>query len=390
MATGWTECGSITVARCSERFTVLQRNLARAHALGIEARLIDRDEIAERHPLVRTDDLVGALWLPGDGTITVCLVLRSGLAEMPSKLTGISQPPPPFPPQSTDLCMALAKGARMNGAQLVERAEVERVETTSDGAVAGVCTADGQRVACRVFVNCGGLWARQLGQRSTPPVHVPLHAAEHFYIVSRPIDGMHPQRPVVRDPDGYIYMREWSGGVLAGGFEPLGLVKPCFHESIPHPFEFALLQEDWEHVEWAVEEFVRRMPVLATTEIRQLLNGPESFTADNQYILGPAPEIRGYFVAAGMNSSGIASAAGAGAALSHWILHGSAARDMSPVDIRRLPSFANNKRFLRDRCAETLGMHYALPWPRYEVWGSGFVVREYFEKPFPIFPQLFC
>eukprot|EP01136_Pigoraptor_vietnamica_P037311 Opistho-1_new@105106 len=174
-----------------------------------------------------------------------------------------------------------------------------------------------------------------------------------------------PDLPIMRDPDGYTYFREWGGGLVAGGFEPK--CKPVFHNGIPKPFEFELLQDDWDHFSVLMDEILLRVPALQTAEIRQMVNGPESFTADNQYILGEAPQIRKYYVAAGMNSSGIASAAGAGKALSEWIYNDEPTMDLWAVDVRRFAKFNNNKRFLRDRTLETLGLHYQIPWPKREL-----------------------
>ncbi|KJE97128.1 dimethylglycine dehydrogenase [Capsaspora owczarzaki ATCC 30864] len=333
--TGWRQCGSITVARKdSERLTHIKRNAAKAAAFGIKAEIISPSEVSKLYPMMRTDDLAGALWLPEDGVAT-----------------------------STDLCNAFSKGAKMNGVQIHEGVEVQKV-FTKNGAVSGVRTNEGD-IACDVFVNCGGLWSREIGKLSEPQVNIPLHAAEHFYIVTKNLQGVHPNLPVMRDPDGYTYFREWSGGLVAGGFEPK--CKPCFHDAIPKPFEFELLPDDWDHFGVLMEQILHRIPSIESVEVRNMVNGPESFTADNQYVLGETPLIRKYFVAAGMNSSGIASSAGAGKALSEWIVAGQPTMDLWAIDIRRFAPFQNNKAFLRERTLETLGLHYAIPWPKREL-----------------------
>lgn len=213
------------------------------------------------------------------------------------------------------------------------------------------------------MVNCGGQWARKIG--GLCGVNVPLHSAEHFYIVTKDVAGVHADMPLMRDPDGYTYFREWGGGLLAGGFEPQG--KPCFVDGVPDDFAFRLFGEDWEHFEVLMHEIVHRVPALGTTQVRTMVNGPESFTADNQYILGEAPELRRFYVAAGFNSSGIAGAAGAGLALAHWIAKGQPASDLWTVDVRRFGAFQNNPALLRARVTEALGVHYQIGWPRREM-----------------------
>ncbi len=215
-----------------------------------------------------------------------------------------------------------------------------------------------------MVVNCAGQWAKALADPLG--VTVPLHSAEHFYVVTEEIDGVHPDLPIMRDPDGYTYFKEEVGGLVVGGFEPEA--KPWRTPStIPHPFEFRLLEEDWEHFSVLMDEAVRRIPALAETGIRKFYNGPESFTPDNQFVMGEAPGLRGYFVAAGFNSVGIASAGGAGRALAEWIVDGDPGTDLVGVDIRRFDAFHGNERWLRDRVAEVLGLHYAIPWPNREM-----------------------
>jgi 4-methylaminobutanoate oxidase (formaldehyde-forming) len=219
-------------------------------------------------------------------------------------------------------------------------------------------------VEAEVVVNCAGQWAKALAE--TVGVTVPLHSAEHFYVVTDQIDGVHPDLPILRDPDGYTYFKEEVGGLVVGGFEPEA--KPWVSpDAIPYPFEFALLEEDWDHFSVLMESALHRVPALNDTGIRKFYNGPESFTPDNQFILGEAPSVRGFFVGAGFNSVGIASAGGAGRALAEWIVEGRPTMDLVGVDIRRFASFAGNNRWLRDRVGEVLGLHYAIPWPNREL-----------------------
>ncbi|MBC00339.1 MAG: FAD-dependent oxidoreductase [Rhodobacteraceae bacterium] len=332
LATGWKNCGSITVARSEDRMTVLRRTAASARAQGVEIEVLTPKEAGDMWPVMATDDLVGAVWLPGDGKAN-----------------------------PTDLTQSLARGARRGGARILEGVRVLDV-TTKAGAVTGVVTDRGP-VRADIVVNCAGQWARKVGQMCG--VDVPLHSAEHMYIVTGKIEGVHPDLPVMRDPDGYIYFKEEVGGLVMGGFEPEA--KPWGMDGIPDDFVFQLLPDDWDQFQILMEHALERVPALAEAEIRQFYNGPESFTPDNNFILGEAPGLRNFFVGAGFNSMGIASAGGAGQALAEWIVNGAPTRDLWPVDIRRFDRFNNNTRWLHDRVKETLGLHYAMPWPNREL-----------------------
>ena len=333
LGTGYRVCGGITVARTEERMVQLRRTAASAAAYDLECELLTAREAAERYPLIRVDDVVGAIWLPGDGKAN-----------------------------PTDLTQALAKGARQRGVRIAEHVRVTGV-LTANGRACGVTTDHGE-VEADVVVNCAGQWARAVGAMAG--VNVPLHSAEHFYVVTEPIEGVHRDLPVLRDPDGYTYVKEEVGGLLVGGFEPEA--KPWVApDRIPYPFEFALLDEDWEHFEVLMDSAVRRIPVLADTGIRKFYNGPESFTPDNQFVIGEAPELAGFFVAAGFNSVGIATAGGAGRALAEWVVEGRPTIDLISADIRRFSPLADNTAWLRERVVEVLGLHYAVPWPNREL-----------------------
>ncbi|MER7071324.1 FAD-dependent oxidoreductase [Terrabacter sp. NPDC000476] len=332
LGTGYRVCGGLTVARTPERMVALRRTVANAAAYDLECELLTPEQAHERYPLIRTDDLVGAIWLPGDGRAN-----------------------------PTDLTQALAKGARRLGVRIAERVRVTGV-LTRGGRAAGVRTDHGD-VEADVVVNCAGQWARAVGAMAG--VNVPLHSAEHFYVVTEPIEGVHRDLPVLRDPDGWTYVKEEVGGLLVGGFEPEA--KPWVSpDRIPHPFEFQLLDEDWEHFEVLMESAIHRLPVLAETGIRKFYNGPESFTPDNQFIVGEAPELPGFFVGAGFNSVGIASAGGAGRALAEWVVEGHPTLDLASADIRRFSPLADDDAWLRERVVEVLGLHYAVPWPNRE------------------------
>ena len=336
LATGWKQCGSLNVAKTRERLKLLKRQMARAKSFGIDFEFITPGEAGKIYPILRTDDLSGAVWIPGDGKAN-----------------------------PTDLTQSLARGARLRGVRIFEQIKVTAV-VIRHCAVAGVRwrSADGEgEIACETLVNCAGQWAREFGARSG--VNVPLFSAEHFYIVTKPIAGVHPELPVMRDPDGYIYYKEEVGGLVMGGFEPKA--KPWNVQPIPDSFEFQLLPEDWDQFEILLKNAIHRTPCLETAEIRMLLNGPESFTPDGNFILGEAPGLRRYFVCAGFNSAGIANAGGAGRLIAEWLIGGEAPLDLWDVDLRRFAPFHANRRHLADRTVESLGLHYAMRWPREEL-----------------------
>jgi glycine/D-amino acid oxidase-like deaminating enzyme/glycine cleavage system aminomethyltransferase T len=332
LATGWKQCGSVNVARTPERWIVYQRQAAMARSFGIEVHLITPREAADKWPLLRADDLQGALWFPQDGKAN-----------------------------PADLTQSLAKGARALGVKIVQGVRVTDV-VLKNNEVKGIKTSTGD-ISCSVLVNCTGQWARQFGAMSG--INVPLHSAEHFYIVTERIAGVQPDLPVMRDPDGCIYFKEEVGGLLMGGFEPKA--KPWGMDGIPEKFEFQLLPEDWDQFEILMQNAIHRVPALATAGVKTLLNGPESFTPDGNFILGEAPEVKNYFVAAGFNSAGIANGGGAGKLLAEWIAGGEAPMDLFEVDIRRFGTHAADTDWLRQRTVESLGLHYAMRWPRHEL-----------------------
>ncbi len=333
LSAGFRRCGGLIVARTPERLTQLRRTAAAAEAFELRAELLTPAQAGARYPLMDTTDLAGALWLPDDGTAN-----------------------------PTDLTYALARGARDRGVTIRQRTRVTGILTAGQ-AVTGVRTAEHGDIEAEIVVNCAGQWAKQVG--GWCGVTVPLHSCEHFYVVTEQISGVGRDLPVLRDPDGWTYFKEEVGGLVVGGFEPDA--KPWVSpEDIPHPFEFQLLAEDWEHFAPLMEQAQRRIPALREAGIKKFYNGPESFTPDNQFILGPAPRRRNFWVGAGFNSVGIASAGGAGRALARWIVAGDPGLDLTAVDIRRFAPFHGNSRWLRDRVGEVLGLHYAVPWPNRE------------------------
>lgn len=327
-ATGFRRPGSISLARTRGRMEELRRGASMARCFGVDIEVITPSEAGRLWPLIRTDDLVGAVWIPRDGRT-----------------------------DPIDTTRALAKGARMGGATVLENVAVTAIHR-KNGAVTGVSTTAGD-IACEVVVNAAGMWARELGRMAG--VTVPLHASEHFYMVTEPMPGVRPDLPVLRDTDGYIYVREEVGGLLMGGFEPVA--KPWGMNGIPEDFSFSLLPEDWDHFQVLMEQAMVRIPALATAPVRRHVNGPESFTPDGRYMLGEAPECRNYFVAAGFNSVGIASGAGAGKAVAEWIVGGEPPMDLWDVDVRRFAAWQASPRYLHDRTVEMVGVLYAMHWP---------------------------
>ncbi|MBL8329144.1 MAG: GcvT family protein [Rubrivivax sp.] len=340
LATGWKRCGSVNVARTPQRMKLLKRQAALARSFGVEVHVISPREAGDLYPVMRWDDLQGALWIPGDGKAN-----------------------------PADLCMSLAKGARQRGVQMAEGLQVTGV-LQEQGRVTGVQVRPQDQpqaptidIRCETLVNCAGQWARQFG--ALAGVNVPLYAAEHFYLVTDRIEGVHPMLPVMRDPDGFIYYKEEVGGLLMGGFEPEA--KPWAVDPIPSDFQFQLLDEDWDQFEILMKHAMHRTPCLETAPVKMLLNGPESFTPDGNFMIGEAPGLAGYFVCAGFNSAGIANSGGAGQLLAQWIAEGEAPCDLWDVDLRRFGPFTANRRSLAERTKESLGLHYAMRWPRQEL-----------------------
>ena len=331
-ATGFRRKGSLPIARTEERLIEIRRMAALGDCFGVEAYEVGLNEVAALYPLMDVSRIKGAIYIPGDGQTN-----------------------------PVDTAMALAKGARAGGARIFEETAVTGFERRN-GAVSGVRTGSGT-IACETVVNCGGVWAREIGLMAG--VSVPLYAAEHMYIVTEPIEGLSPDAPIVRDTDGYIYVKEDAGRLLVGSFEPVA--KPLPLEKLPAGAEFVELPEDWEHFELPMTNAIELLPVLEEAPIRRFLNGPESFTPDNKFVLGEAPELARFFVVAGFNSQGILSAAGAGKVMSEWIVEGQPTVDLAELDISRFAGFQNNRRYLHDRTRESLGLLFQMHWPHRQV-----------------------
>ncbi|MFV1874655.1 GcvT family protein [Nioella sp.] len=335
IATGMRQNGSISVALTEHRHEELLRQATLARAFDVDVAEIGPDEVKAMYPHLNVGDVVGAVHLPLDGQC-----------------------------DPANIAMALAKGARMQGAQVIEGVKVTGV-TQADGKVTGVDWASGDEqghIATDLVVNCGGMWGRDLAGKSG--VTLPLHACEHFYLITEPIEGL-SRLPVLRVPDECAYYKEDAGKMMLGAFEPKA--KPWGMDGISEDFCFDSLPEDFDHFEPILGMAMNRMPMFETAGIHTFFNGPESFTPDDRYYLGEAPELRGYWVAAGYNSIGIVSSGGAGMALAQWMEDGEPPFDLWESDIRRAQPFQKNRKYLKERVSETLGLLYADHYPYRQV-----------------------
>ena len=330
-ATGFKQNGSLSLAINMERLEELRRGASMARVFGVAVEEIGPKDILAKYPLLNIDDVVGGVFLPKDGQIN-----------------------------PSDLTQALAKGARGGGATILENTAVTDI-LIKNGKVIGVSVGD-ETVKTDIVVNCTGMWGRSVGAMTQTPL--PLHACEHFYVVTEPFDGVTPDLPVLRDQDNYAYYKEDAGKILLGAFEPNA--KPWGMDGIPEDFCFDELPSDIEHFMPVLERAMARMPSLMNVGIRTWFCGPESFTPDNRYHLGEVPDIKGLFVACGFNSIGIQSAGGVGKVIAEWIQEGHPPMDLWDVDIRRNMPFQNNERYLRERVSECLGLLYAVHWPFYQ------------------------
>jgi len=330
--TGFKRTGSIAVADNEERLEELVRGADMASCFDIDIQQVDVDTLAGHWPLMHTNDLIGGVWVPRDGQTS-----------------------------PVDTTMALANAAKHLGAQIFENTEVADIITGRAGSRAsasGVRTTDGHEITADAVVTCAGLWSRHLAAKAG--VSIPLHGCEHFYLVTEHIDGLGKGLPTLRDPGSNTYIKEETGRILVGFFEPVA--KPIDAPELPAK-PFVQLDDDWDHLAPQIEAAIHRMPIIGETGIRLFFNGPESFTPDDAYILGETPELRNHFTASGFNSVGIQSAAGAGRVLADWIVDGHPPMDLGDVDVRRFHPFQGNRKYVRDRATETLGLLYEMHWP---------------------------
>ena len=333
--TGWKMTGCLRLATTQDRWTEYKRLATTARSFGMEMELVSADEVKRMWPLMDTSDLIGASWLPTDGQAS-----------------------------PSDITQSLAKGARMHGAKIVEGVTVTGFRM--DGRrITHVETSQGD-IACDKVVNCGGMWARQLGAMAG--VAVPLHPVKHQYIITEKIDGLSPDAPTLRDPDRRTYFKEEVGGLVMGGYEPnpQGWVTG----DIPPNWEFRLFDDDFDHFGQHLEQAIARVPSLEHTGVKQMINGAESFTPDGNFILGPAPECDNMYVGAGFNAFGIASGGGAGWVLADWVMPGEPPFHLWAVDIRRFSGLHRDRDWVATRTLEAYGKHYTVAFP-HEEYDSG-------------------
>lgn len=327
-ATGFRRNGSLRVATNAARYEELARGASMGRNFGLPVEAVTPGEIKERWSPVDTDGIVGGFWFPMDGQVN-----------------------------PSDVTMAYAKGARMGGARIFEDLSVTQI-LVENGRAAGVMTTQGP-IAARHVVICGGMWSRDLAAKIG--VTIPLHAAEHFYVVTEPISDLPRDLPVLFMGDEWTYYKEDAGKLLVGFFEPMG--KPWGQDGISESFCFDSLPNDLDHISPHLDDAIRRIPILESTGMQLFFNGPESFTADGRYLLGETPEIGGLYCATGFNSLGILSSGGVGRALASWISDGRPPVELIDVDVRRTQGFQRNRKYLEDRVGESLGVSFAMHWP---------------------------
>ena len=328
LSTGFKPVGFIEVAADEGRLEEYRRVSAFNRHCGIDVQEISPGEVAELFPLARTDDLLAGFYVPQDGRAN-----------------------------PVDVTMSLAKGARMAGATVLEGVAVSDV-LTARGAVTGVRTPYGD-IEAEYVVNCAGMWARQLGARSG--VTIALQAAEHYYLITDQIPGLDASLPVLEDPSSFGYFREEVGGLMLGLFETV--CAPWKVEGVPDDFSFGELPPDWDRIAPYLEAAMARVPVCTDVGVRKFFCGPESFTPDLAPVVGEAPEVRNYFVAAGLNSIGILTGGGLGRALAHWIVEGRPDIDVTGMNIDRLHPYQANPQYRATRTVESLGMVYQCHYP---------------------------
>jgi 4-methylaminobutanoate oxidase (formaldehyde-forming) len=329
-STGLRQCGFIEVTADPDRLEEYRRVAAFNRYCGIDVHEISPRQIKDLFPLAHVDDLLAGFYVAGDGRA-----------------------------DPVGVTMALAKGARQKGVTILEGVPCTGV-TRRRGAVTGVTTPAGE-IATEVVVNCAGIWARQLGARSG--VSIPLQAAEHYYLITERIPELSASWPVLEDPASYGYFREEVGGLMIGLFEPV--CAPWRVDGVPEDFAFGEIQPDWDRMAGYIETAMQRVPIALTTGVRKLFCGPESFTPDLLPCVGEAPELKNYFVAAGLNSIGILTGGGLGRVMAHWIANGRPDVDVTAMNIDRLHAYQANPEYRRTRTVESLGMVYKCHYPTY-------------------------
>jgi 4-methylaminobutanoate oxidase (formaldehyde-forming) len=328
LSTGFKPVGFIEVAADRDRLEEYRRVAAFNRHCGVDVHELSAAQVKDLFPLARTDDILAGFYVPGDGRAN-----------------------------PVDVTLALARGARLHGATIVEGVPVTGF-LTRRGAVTGVQTPHGT-IESEYVVNCAGMWARQLG--ATAGVSIPLQAAEHYYLITEEMPGLGASWPVLEDPASHAYYREEVGGLMIGLFEPVAA--PWSVDGVPEDFSFGELRPDWDRMGGYVETAMRRVPASMDVGVRKFFCGPESFTPDLLPIVGEAPELRNYFVAAGLNSIGILTGGGLGRVLAHWIVTGRPDVDVTGFTIERLHPYQATPEYRRTRTVESLGMVYQCHYP---------------------------
>ncbi|HUX72737.1 MAG TPA: FAD-dependent oxidoreductase [Steroidobacteraceae bacterium] len=327
-ATGYRQCGSISLATSAARMEELARNASMAKVFGLRVDVVGPAQIRSMYPLAYLGDVVGGIHIPSDGYAN-----------------------------AVDITQALAKGARSRGVQIFQDCKVTRIH--HDGRRASGVQTEHGRIDADYVVLCGGLWTRDLA--ASIGVAVPLQACEHYYALFKDVAGLHPDLPVLRDQDHCSYFKYDAGRLLVGAFEPQA--RPWALDGVPEDFAFGEIAGDFAHFEPVLIEAMRRIPALEKAGLQKFFCGPESFTPDVRYHLGATPELANCFVAAGLNSIGLQSAGGIGKVVAEWIRDGHPPVDLWEVDVRRNMRFQMNRKYLRARAAESLGLLYATHWP---------------------------
>ena len=322
--------GALSIAETKGRWQELQRQATTAQLYDVDVKILDKAQIKKNYPIVNTDDVIGGILMPGDG------------AADPSGVTHM-----------------LAKAARKEGAKIFEKSPVEEI-LTKKGKITGV-KVNGHKIDCEYVVLASGMWSRQIGERTG--VSIPLYPAEHFYIITEPIDNLSKTLPTIRDFDNRVYIKEDAGKILVGIFE--GNSIPAWNKTnkVPEDFSFGEFQENFEHFEPYLESAIKRFPVLETAGIRKFFSGPESFTPDTNTLLGEVPEIKNFFVCCGLNSIGIGSGGGVGKVTAEWLIQGHINEDIFNYDIKRFQKFHSELDFIKNRITESLGDLYGMHWP---------------------------
>ena len=346
LETGWKMTGCLRLATNENRWIEYKRLATTAQSFGMDMHLLSPAEVKKMWPLMNVDDLVGASFLPTDGQAS-----------------------------PSDIAQSLAKGARMHGATLIEGARVTSLEI-KEGRVVSVKTTLG-KITCEKVVNCGGQWARQIGAMAG--VSVPLQPVKHQYVITDKINGLAKDVATIRDPDRRTYFKEEVGGLVFGGYEPDPIA--WTQGDVPSNFEFQLFEDDFDHFEQHMEQALARVPALEHTGIKKMINGPESFTPDGNFILGAAPELKNFYVGAGFNAFGIASGGGAGWVLADWVAKDEAPMDLWVVDIRRFSDLHKDRKWTAERTLEAYGKHYTVGYPHEEYQsGRPFIVSPLYDR----------